>query len=995
MPSKRGGGEQWDHPTSGQGRLRVQSRRLALDSAYSCRLFRHYNASVAMVIKMRGLFLVAAALLFGAAVHAEPIAPPAGSWTSTSATGSLATSRTLGDRAADVLNVKDGTATTPGAKGDGVCANAYRCPQALTTTMSASSTALTVGTATFAPTDVGKTIIIGHAGTTPPTGSVISVPVSSPGLAYTTLPTCAISGPGTSATCFAQGVVQSATVTTPASVGCASQGVQKFIVVGGVGRWASVTGTVTGGVLSGALTVTDGGYFSTLPNVTAGMSGAGGCTTPPTVTLTFAISSAIALGNYGSGYDNTTTAALSGGSPTTPATLGAPVIYAPIPPLVTTIAAYTDATHVTLAAPALTAVSGSQPLFFATDDFTALQAVFTAGNVQTKNVYLPSGRYYTSAPIDPGNGNAGAWPGSLSTRGDGMFSSEIWFYGISGQDKQIFLNRHAATTFPPAKGGLQFEDIGMRGLLDFGLVQNGLGTDAMILLNYTSLDFNRIHCYMMANGCSANEGIAMFNASNTLMEYIDASSWRCRSCKDVTIVDNHFMHTDDDSVDIHQASFLQPGVGIPGSIRQNITVTGNTFTDAVPIHSLDARNLTVTGNTCDRCKLYFLNAGMDAAGEGINQTFNVNVADNVITNTVGRAPFNGTGNNIAQSVIGVQTWPAQAGAIDPNLIPGNIFRTGSTTGIVVPPYSYYNNSVANSQDPTVNSIPPAVGINIHDNIEIRTLPAVERYSTWGYGTPISERLGLGIDVPVTDVGLRPISGVNTTFNALGSKVHSNVIMNTQRGITVNGTGGSGPALSEVELADNTIYDAIEYGIFVSGATNENRVSIHGGRITSDPYHVSPGRSGPFGAWAFNYSDNFCISGSGGFIRVQNVAFEECYQPEGGSATSWQNLDNWIYANVFIINTWTSANLGIAVPPLGGAGYHYLSVIAGAATPVNFGAGATTHFVESPAVPTVGFHAQGEFIRSTDPTSCSCLGWSIKTTGTAWVNGTDYAVTPNS
>jgi hypothetical protein len=909
---------------------------------------------------------------------------------SVTATGS-STARTPADRAADVLNVKDGTGATLGAKGDGKCANAYRCPTAMTTAITVGTNALSVGSATFTSADVGKTIIIGHAGATPATGSVTSIPVTSQGTSYTSLPTCAITGPGTSATCFPQGVVQSATVTTPASVACANSGTQTFTVVSGVGRWATVTGTVTGGVLAGALTVTDGGFYSTLPAATSLVSGAGGCTTNPSVTLTYAISTAVALGNYGTGYDNTTTAALTGGSPSVAATLGTPVVYAPIPPLVTTIASVVSSTSVTLATNALTTVSGSQPIFWATDDFVALQAAFNAANVQNKNIYIPTGRYYTSAPINPGNG---AWYGSLSIRGDGMFSSEFWFYGISGQDKQIFLNRNAATSFP-RKGSLQFQDFGMRGLLDFGLVQNGLGTDAMILLNYTSLDFNRIHCYMMANGCSANEGVDMFNASNTVMEYIDASSWRCRSCFNVTIVGNHFSHTDDDSVDIHQASYLQPGVGLAGSIRQNITVTGNTFVDAVPIHSLDARNLTVSGNTCDRCKLYFLNAGSDAAGEGINQTFNINVSDNVITNTIGRAPFNGTGNNIAQSVIGIQTWNPQAGALDPNFIPGNIYRsgTGATAGTVIPPFSYYNKSVANSQDPTVNPIPPAVGVNVHDNIISRTLPAVEAYSAWGYGAPISERLGLGVDVPVTDVGLRPISGITIPFTALASKAHSNVVMNTQRGITVGGTGGAGPALSEVELADNTIYDAIEYGIFVTGATNENRLNIHGGRITGDPYRISPGRAGVSGAWSFSYADSYGIFGSGAFIRVSNVAFEEVYQPIGGTATGYQLLDNWVYGNPFTTGSWTSSNLGVGVPPNGGSGYHYLQVSAGSASPGNYGAASTGHALEAAAAPTSGFHAQGEFIRSTAPGTCTCQGWSMLTTGTAWVSGTDYKVVP--
>lgn len=919
---------------------------------------------------MRRLLLIALLLspvsawaqaLFG--TNAPPTAP-------ITATGG-ATGRTPMDRAADVLNVKDGSGTTPGAKGDGKCANGGQCTLSSTTSMTASSTTLTVGTALFSPSDVGKVLILANAGASPTTGSVTTIPVATQGSGYTSLPTCSVSTPstGSGATCSTQATVISATVAT-GGAGCAGSGTQTFTVVSGVGRWATITGTVTGGVLGGSLTVVDGGYYSTLPTLSgAFLSGGGGCTTYPSVNLSMGIKT-VAMTAWGTGYPMSgVTASLSGGSPGVAATLGTPTVYAPIPPLVATISGYTSPTQVTTTAAAQTTISGSVPLFWATDDYAAIQAVLTAGNAQGKNVYIPSGDYFTSAALDPGSGN-------ISIRGDGQFASRLWFNAFASQ---AFFNTHGSPT--AIKGSLQFEDFAIRGLLDFGMVGADTGNDAITLQNYSELNFSRMHFYYTPNGVMSNEAIRNFTAENNLVEYIDSVSLRCRSCFNGIYVGNHFFHTDDDSVDFHQANYIQAA----GTIRRGLTVVGNTFEDAIAIHSLGARQITISNNTCMRCKMYMVDVD-STTHEGVNPIYGIDIHDNVATDTLGRAPFNGTGTAISQGVFIVGAIPPQAGANDPNMIPGSMFRASTT---IVPPYSYYDNSQVNTNDSTVYPLPPAVGVNVHDNHVFRTLPATEQYSNWGFGTPISELLGLGQNPPVTDVGLRPVSGISLSFNGLGNAAHNNTVMNVQRGITVSGTAVS-PALSMVSLTENFIYDAVEYGIYINGMSLENRVSISGGRIVSDPFRLSAGRAATAGTWSNGFSDNLCIAATGGVaVRVSNVAFEECYQPEGGGATQFQNLDNWIYAGVNTLGAWASLNTGIGVPPFGGAGYHLLPVGLGQSAPTSYGASSTTHVLEAATAPTSGQHYQGEVIRSTNPSGCTCYGWSILTTGTTWTSGTDY------
>jgi hypothetical protein len=80
-----------------------------------------------------------------------------------------------------------------------------------------------------------------------------------------------------------------ATVSTGGS-GC-TNGAQTFTVSGGLGIAATITGTVSGNALSGALTIATGGHYATLPSSPATLTG-GGCSVAPTATFTTSITGA-------------------------------------------------------------------------------------------------------------------------------------------------------------------------------------------------------------------------------------------------------------------------------------------------------------------------------------------------------------------------------------------------------------------------------------------------------------------------------------------------------------------------------------------------------------------------------------------------------------------------------------------------------------------------------------------------------------------------------
>lgn len=329
------------------------------------------------------------------------------------ATGAV-TARTLADRAAERLNIKD-----YGAVGD---TNSDQT----TATIALGSAALTVGHSDFTAADVGKAISVDGAGTQAATGAVSSIPTNTAGSGYVSLPTITLGsiGSGTLATPLPRMALQSGTVAS-GGVGCTT-GTQTFTLSGGSPiTVATLTGTVTAGVLSGALTVTAASSYINLPTpvATVPLTG-GGCSTPPTLNASFGLLSVYMAGS-GINYPPGVTASISGGTPSVAAALGTPVVTLPTPPLVTTIAGVTSPTQITLAATAATALTGGAVnIAWGHDDSAAINATviqantFVAAGGFRKNLYFPSGNYWVQSAPPMLSGNVGI-------TGDGVNISKL------------------------------------------------------------------------------------------------------------------------------------------------------------------------------------------------------------------------------------------------------------------------------------------------------------------------------------------------------------------------------------------------------------------------------------------------------------------------------------------------------------------------------------------------------------------------------------------
>ncbi len=375
----------------------------------------------------------------GLAIHdplgtlgAEVAAPPLA--------GAIA--RSLSSWKADRINIRDF-----GAYGDTRdYKGAFTLPQ--------SSNVLTgVPTGTFSPADIGKAIYVWGAGATGTTGSIMSIPVTTPGGGYTAVPSIMLTGAGNGTgtrTLAVMGVTGVTVTSAGAGLAPGAYLFTAYLASGGPGGTqvnANATvqltvksdGTVDTTVAPSftATGATAGLYFSLPASMTATLTprtAPPGTATYPVATLSFGVVSVYLT--QGSGYPlSGMTATLQDPSgatpPTSPAVLGAPVVAAPVAPLTTTIVEVAaDGSGATLATAAVndhtaSPANISYSFRWGHDDTAALAAAVAAANTrmqlgQTPCIYAPGGSYMIASP--PGQFATGY---SGCVMGDGAYATDF------------------------------------------------------------------------------------------------------------------------------------------------------------------------------------------------------------------------------------------------------------------------------------------------------------------------------------------------------------------------------------------------------------------------------------------------------------------------------------------------------------------------------------------------------------------------------------------
>jgi hypothetical protein len=423
------------------------------------------------------------------------------------------------------LNVRDVLPGQPGAKGDA------KNDIFSTVTCTAGSATLTISNADFAAADVGKRIAVDGCGATDSTGGISVVPVLTQGGGYTGVPSVALSGAGSGAgaSLVPTMALVSATLVSGGS-GCTPNGTDSFqvpLVVAGIAgangtQAAQFSGTVTGGVLAGALTVTQAGATLALPTGNASTLPINGatCATWPVVSMSYGVGAIVAAG-VGKNYPATVTASLTGGSPVTPATLGTPTIKPVTRPWSGSIAGYVSPTSVTLSGNATTSQAAVNAVTWGSDDTAAITAVnnialsrASAGGATT--IYYPAGNYLITARL-PTFSKA-----SVAVKGDGAYRSNLIldpaYAGPALSWSETWTNSGLPGTSPAASLSTVFAGAHIDGMSVYGDGTSANEQDALVFYDRNDYavvrDFSAMHVSrFLYSGVALNTAVGLLRES--------------------------------------------------------------------------------------------------------------------------------------------------------------------------------------------------------------------------------------------------------------------------------------------------------------------------------------------------------------------------------------------------------------------------------------------------------------------------------------------------
>lgn len=612
-----------------------------------------------------------------------------------------------------------------------------------------------------------------------------------------------------------------------------------------------------------------------------------------------------------------------------------------------------------------------------TDATSATQeAIDFAFSTGARAVYfpaLPAGAVYyypmASASINPRTG--------LSYYGDGMYASILkWDEGYEATGspgspgyKYLFYNTDARTA--SGKPGLSFADMQFRGTMfdTTGPSRLNTGGPAFFLDNYDTLSMQRIRCCNMARIVTQCENIRSVLVTGCEFDTCMRDMARFRSSFNVVIVGNVFRHCDDDAIDVHQAEYLSAA----GSIDEGIIIANNTCEDTGRIVCIGGRIVNITGNIMRRCS-----GGIQVNGEGslegVNQEFSVVINDNQVLDVVYKVA---AAANIFSSIYYAPQQP-RATAASSSVVPG---RPVTATGVFQQPYAHRNSLVSVA----ANAIAPGMGVQICNNVIMRTLPAVAAYSQWGFGQAIDQPGW--IDIAMTDAQMTPIVGIAVDASSIGVMVSNNVIQNQKRAIHyVNASPLNG--IGQVHITNNSIYDCVDYGISMVGFASAFRMvgTISGNIFNIDPYHINSLR-GAGGTWTVSSLNTGCgIVCFGSYVSglvVEGNTFLNCLVPVALGNTQYR--DNVLVCQPSVVG-FNVANRGIGTVERAGRGFSYQIIDA---SPLSATYGALTNINEHDAtsIPTTGFYVIGHIVHNTNPSVVA--GWVRLTTGSAHVAGTDW------
>lgn len=354
-----------------------------------------------------------------------------------------------------------------------------------------------------------------------------------------------------------------------------------------------------------------------------------------------------------------------------------------------------------------------------TDDTQAIRDAISAINSNGGGVlYIPAGRYRTSSSVDIVE--------NMHVQGEGMFQSVIKRTDDS-TDNLIF----SKTSPLEFRTRISFDSLTLEGNWD--IIRREASTNGMVTgRSMMEVSFSNVR-FMHGTGMGININRCLrVTVHNCRFLYICRDMCAVWACPQTIITNNIFKGNDDDVISLSNES--EYGTLDGENIKNQLIIANNITEDTGSIRIQQAKIAIIHSNTITRCKgasaIYIgsNNAGWKRLSNPHSVIITQNNIIDLIDRTVSVDPADGlspTPNfRVAIKIEGLHPKARDgqttiSGEIDPS------------TGEVFDPYGGY---YEHSQYDNSGQVRRLEGILVSDNVVKRTLPAVNNYNDWGFGT---------------------------------------------------------------------------------------------------------------------------------------------------------------------------------------------------------------------------------------------------------------------
>lgn len=613
-----------------------------------------------------------------------------------------------------------------------------------------------------------------------------------------------------------------------------------------------------------------------------------------------------------------------------------------------------------------------------TNDSAAIQAAIDAVSSAGGGVlFFPKGDYVATGLVLKSN---------VTFKGAGRAISRLVIPSGNTTTNTIF---YSVTT---PVSNIKFESLGFRGRWDE--IQNEIASNGLMTAKFvTNLTVNDCH-FLYSAGFSLNlNECDHVEVTNNLMEYVARDMVAVWGTPNVKVTGNTLRHNDDDGVSINwETAGSNP-------VRSNIIVHGNILEDTGPIRTQAPKNVSIIGNVISRPKGTGVIVGVSNISQNdISSGHGVVVAYNIITDVIERQWF--VSGDLVGSInnrvyIHVRSIKPQAGSLA--VAPGEV---NPATGTVQSPYDWYYKKANTS--PVSGSIRAPDRFVITNNVCKRTLPAVAKYSDWGYGKAFS--LDGMVDFQVTEAVLSG-AGVLVRMPQTGLVVSDNTIEASGNGIRFDLDLEAGVTLVDglakgVLIRNNVIKNALEFGIYwvPTASLTHQDITFDNNIVDCDPYFLSTNRAAG-GAWTSGGAGPTAlrfVNLAG--ITIKNNEVRNCAAAiDSTGATTLQNIESNIIVGDAAATGFSASNKGVGtVPPISAGEQWWIRYVNSDPTSADYGDSLGANLRNASSIPSSGKWLTGMVVRArTSGASGSAgsryvlLGWTRLTTGTGNVLNTDW------